>query len=243
MEEKIDTLQQIELSEGVVINLRIAGPIPRGLAFLLDMVIQVGITIGISFALLLVGEIMGIEIAMGVTLLILFFLWWFYFVYFEAGKRGATPGKRAFGLRVVKPSGAPITLGQAIIRNFLRIADSFPAAFLLGLASCVLTRNFQRLGDLAADTVVVYDSVPVTAPRPVVPMLRDAGPLAPPVALAREEQQAMAAYLERQSLWSQARKEELASHAVALTGVAGAEGAERLLRMGAWVETAQGSGT
>ncbi|WP_053947615.1 RDD family protein [Halolamina sediminis] len=77
-----------------------------------------------------------------------------YFVYTE-GAYGQTLGKRAVGLVVVDEDGEPIGHADALVRNVLRIVDALPAFFLLGSALIVLTERGQRVGDLAAGTVVV----------------------------------------------------------------------------------------
>jgi uncharacterized RDD family membrane protein YckC len=77
-----------------------------------------------------------------------------YFVYTE-GAYGQTLGKRAVGLVVVREDGEPIGYGDALVRNVLRVVDALPAFFLLGSVLIVLTDRGQRVGDLAAETVVV----------------------------------------------------------------------------------------
>ena len=71
------------------------------------------------------------------------------------GATGRTLGKAAFGIRVVRADGAPCTYRAAAIRTLLRFVDWMPAAYLAGLVSIALTRRGQRLGDVAAGTVVV----------------------------------------------------------------------------------------
>ncbi|WP_435116649.1 RDD family protein [Halolamina sp. C58] len=77
-----------------------------------------------------------------------------YFVYTE-GAYGQTLGKRAVGLVVVDEAGEPIGYADALVRNVLRLVDALPAFFLLGSVLIVLTERGQRLGDLAAETIVV----------------------------------------------------------------------------------------
>ena len=154
---KLDTLQSIELAEGVEIHLRIAGPYVRVLAYLLDLLIRAGIYIVAQLLLTLMGVVIGFTVAQGLSMLLLFFIMFFYYIIFEAGKKGASPGKRAMGLRVVDTSGAPITWGQAFIRNMLRFADGMPLfSYGFGLLTTLMTKRFQRLGDLLANTAVSY---------------------------------------------------------------------------------------
>ena len=64
------------------------------------------------------------------------------------------------GLKVVTTSGSPPTLGASMLRNLLRFADFLPFGYLFGVVTCLSNRNFQRIGDLVADTLVVYDAKP-----------------------------------------------------------------------------------
>ena len=76
-----------------------------------------------------------------------------YFIVMEA-TQGATLGKMALGLRVVKVDGSPISWGESIIRNLLRIVDGL-FAYLVGAILIWNSPLRQRLGDRAAGTVVV----------------------------------------------------------------------------------------
>jgi hypothetical protein len=80
-----------------------------------------------------------------------------YDMFFEQTKRGATPGKRASGLRVVATNGAPVGLSATAIRNVLRVVDFLPLLYAIGFVSMLATEHSQRLGDLAAGTYVVRE--------------------------------------------------------------------------------------
>jgi uncharacterized RDD family membrane protein YckC len=77
-----------------------------------------------------------------------------YFIGFEATS-GATPGKRLLGIKVVKEDGSPMDWGAAIIRNVLRVVDYLPFSYLLGFCLIVFQSRKQRIGDMAAQTLVV----------------------------------------------------------------------------------------
>lgn len=229
-EERLDTLQSIELAEGVEVHLRIAGPLLRGLAWALDLLIQSVLLTALAIA----GMALGDMVSQGLIMLAVFFISWWYPVVFEAGRRGATPGKRACGLRVVQPSGSPVTFGQAVVRNFLRFVDAMPFfTWGFGLASCVATRRFQRLGDLAAGTVVIYDKVPV---EPMVAAPPPIKPLRPPMALMADEARALVAFRERSGFWSEGRRRELASHTLGWVGGNGTDAVTRLMAMAHWLQ-------
>ena len=237
--EKLDTLQAVELAEGVEIRLRIAGPMLRAAAYAIDLLIRIGVVIVAGIGMGFAGMAIGDRVAQGLMLLIWFFLAWWYPVLFEAGKRGATPGKRAMGLRVVQPSGAPITLGQSIVRNFLRFIDGMPAiTYGFGLASCMATKRFQRLGDLAAGTVVIYERIP---PEPSIAAPPPMGAHRPPVALTADEVRALGMFRDRAGLWSEARRCEIADHAAVLSGAKGSAGVGRLMSMAHWLQEKRNS--
>ena len=232
--EKLDTLQAVELAEGIDIRLRMAGPMMRVSAYLIDSLIRLAIlTVG-GVVMFLTGFAVGEQIGSGIMLLLWFLVDWLYPVFFESGKRGATPGKRMMGLRVVQATGSPITLGQAVIRNFLRFIDGMPFfTSIFGLASCLATKRFQRLGDLAAGTVVIYDRIPqspaIAAPPPI-----SAVPL--PISLTANEMKALVLFRERAELWSDGRRIEIADQATLLSGATGAAGVSRLMAMAHWVQ-------
>jgi uncharacterized RDD family membrane protein YckC len=239
---RIDTLQAIELAEGVEVRLRIAGPLLRGMALGIDVAIQlVGLMLA-GMVLTLAGFAMGFLVVDGIMSLAWFFTWWWYSVIFEAGRWGATPGKKMLGLRVVQTSGAPITFGQSMLRNFLRFADGMPCfgglivgipTMGFGLATCLATKRFQRLGDLAAGTVVIYDKL---LPEPAVPAPPPMSAARPAVALRPEEVRAVTAFRERSGLWSEGRRAEIADHAKELTGDTGQAGVAKMMAIAHWLQ-------
>ncbi len=232
--EKLDTLQAVELAEGVEIRLRMAGPVLRASAYFIDVLIRLAVMAVGWICMSIAGIAIGPQVTQGVMLLVWFLMDWLYPVFFEAGKRGATPGKRVMGLRVVQATGSPITLGQAVIRNFLRFVDSMPFfTSIFALASCLATKRFQRLGDLAAGTVVIYERIPpqpmMAAPPPIT-----AVPL--PIGLTANEMKALALFRERAGLWSDGRRAEIADQAAVLSGATGAAGVSRLMAMAHWIQ-------
>lgn len=232
--EKLDTLQSVELAEGVEIRLRIAGPLPRVGAYFIDLLIRVAVLMVGGIVISLAGLVIGGTVAKGLLLLAWFLMDWLYPVIFEAGKRGATPGKRFAGLRVVQATGSPITPGQAVVRNFLRFIDGMPFfTYAFGMTSCLASKRFQRLGDLAAGTVVIYDRM---APQPVMaaPPPMAAVPL--PVGLTADETRALALFRERAGLWTEGRRIEIADQASVLSGATGVAGVSRLMAMAHWVQ-------
>jgi hypothetical protein len=122
----------------------------------------------------------------------------------------------------------------SIVRNLVRFADFLPAGYGFGIASMLIDRDFRRLGDLAAGTVVVHRDPEMARHRvPTGPALR------PPMTLDLDEQRAVLDFAERLGTWSEARAVELAGLAAPLTGVprneVGVEGVKRLLGFANWL--------
>lgn len=240
---RLDTLQAIELAEGVEIKLRLAGPLLRGGALALDLALQVSVLLVLAFIFGLAAGFVGTNSGEGLFLLTWFFIWWWYPVFFEAGKWGATPGKKMLGLRVVQKSGSPITFAQSLLRNFLKYGDGMPyigfgvagiPTFGFGLATMLATERFQRLGDLAAATVVVYDKPPREMAPP--PPFREIDSAQPMVALSPDEIRALVAFRERANGWSADRRVEVADHLRQISGQSGAAGLKQVLALAYWLE-------
>ena len=104
--------------------------------------------------------------AIAIVVLMGFAVYYGYFAFFEAIWNGQTPGKRSFHLRVIKDTGRPIGVYEAIARNLLRIVDQLPGLYLVAIITALLNRNHKRLGDYVAGTVVVHE-VLVDSARPV----------------------------------------------------------------------------
>ena len=86
---------------------------------------------------------------------VVFAIFWGYYIAFEVTTNGQTFGKLALGLRVIKEGGYPIGFADAAIRNLVRIVDFLPFFYAVGLLCMVINRKWQRLGDLAAGTIVI----------------------------------------------------------------------------------------
>ena len=202
------------------------GPVARCFAYLVDLVIRGVILALLSFVSILFGfSGMG----GGFFLIFAFAIEWLYPVLFEVYMRGQTPGKKLLGIAVVNDDLSPVALGTSMVRNLLRTVDFLPLFYLAGLVTMLSNRRFQRLGDLAAGTLVI--STPRSSkPSPVA----DIEPLAPPLALLRNEQTSIINFLQRGAQLSQPRQQELASILEGVTHEKGDDGVERLRRIGAW---------
>jgi uncharacterized RDD family membrane protein YckC len=166
----LDTAASIETPEHIELQLQIAGPGRRALAYAIDILVRSFLFFMVTWLLMLSALAFGsygemVEAHEGLMLIAYFAFEWFYGVVFEWLWDGRTIGKRAVGLRVVKEGGYPIALQDALLRNLLRAADLWPAfpvvpipTYLVGVAVCVTDRKFRRLGDLVAGTLVIVDS-------------------------------------------------------------------------------------
>lgn len=143
--------------ERAVLGYRLAGVGSRALAQTFDILIVAAGTIGLALGIFLTVGRVDSAIAMGLFLFLTFVWAVLYFVLFEGLGNGQTLGKRTLGIRVRMVDGTPVGLEAAILRNLLRPADLLPGPYLVGLASIFLSARAQRLGDLAAGTVVVSE--------------------------------------------------------------------------------------
>lgn len=98
-----------------------------------------------------------VSLAGAFTLLIIFGIVYGYSILFETIWNGQTPGKRLIKIRVVQKNGSPVTFTQVLVRNMFTIIDQLPCLYTVGIISIFLTRRNQRLGDLAAGTVVLRE--------------------------------------------------------------------------------------
>lgn len=228
--EPLDTVRRAETPEGIALTLRPAGLVARCQAWMIDFLIRVGLFIVASIVAGLAG---GLGAAFG--MIAFFLLEWGYPVAFELARGGATPGKRALGLKVVMDSGLPVTPGASLVRNLLRAADFLPFLYMTGSAMLLARPDGKRLGDLAAGTLVVY-----AEPARLHAAIPAADPQRPAQALSPAQQTAVVEWAGRIPRLTPARAEELAR--LARPAVAEGDGgpvdapvAPRLLAVAHWV--------
>jgi len=219
----LDTTRRVATPEGIELTLRLAGPVPRALAWAIDVAIRGAIL----FAVMMLAAYFG-RAGMGVVLLAAFFLEWLLPAWFEAVWGGQTPGKRLFRIAVLNDDGTPLRWPGALTRNLLRAVDFLPLLYGIGLVAMLLNRDFKRLGDLAAGTVVVYQAEKPDPAR----QIPAATPIPPPVSLSLEDQRAVLELAERSASLTQERVEELAELPKPLVGsLEGGRAAARLVGM------------
>jgi uncharacterized RDD family membrane protein YckC len=200
----LDTFHSVETPENIDLHADLAGPVPRVLAYSIDICIRL-VVLAILGAISLPFGRAGA----GMWMVLSFLLEWFYPVFFEVLRNGQTPGKKMLGLAVVHDDLTAMRWGTAMVRNLLRVADFLPFAYLGGLICMSSNRRFQRFGDLAAGTIVVHRRPAATSTTATT--LPDCHPHTPPFALALEDQIAVINFAQRQTQLSQARQEELAT--------------------------------
>ncbi len=198
---KLDTTLLAETPEGIDVLLRPAGMAPRSLAYALDFAIRGVVFIAAAIVLSLLKGF-----GQGLFLILLFGLEWIYPIVFELMPGSATPGKRMLGLRVMMDTGLPITPAASLVRNLLRAVDFMPFVFTIGLLSMLLRRDFKRVGDIAAGTIVVHaEHVRLSGALP------EAVALAPRVPLQRPQMIAIMRLAGRAARLTPERVDELAA--------------------------------
>jgi len=160
----------IDTPELVDIEMPLAGIGSRFIALLVDSLIWLAGLLVIVVLLALIPQSstpastpastdISEQWAVAIVIFIIFLLNWGYFTLFEAFWNGRTPGKRVARIRVIQRSGRAIGLFESMARNLVRYVDQFPFCYAVGVIAIFASRQHQRLGDMAAGTLVVRDRV------------------------------------------------------------------------------------
>jgi uncharacterized RDD family membrane protein YckC len=189
----------IDTPEGVPLELTLAGVGSRFTSALLDYLIQSVILTALALVLVYAA---GVDLGAGALAQALWAVGFFavfngYDIGFEVLNSGRTPGKRLNGLRVVRESGAPVTFATSAVRNVLRVVDILPGTYLVGMIAILVTRRNQRLGDLAAGTLVVRERRSLPPELAAAPWLQ--APAWDTGAIEAEELDAVVAFLARRN--------------------------------------------
>lgn len=164
---------RIATPEGVELELTLAGIGSRFTAAIFDLSIQGLLLLAVLLISTALGEGLGLAMLSIASFLIVFG----YDVTFEVLASGRTPGKRWTGLRVIRSGGGPITFTTSALRNVVRVVDFLPVTYGVGMFCIFVTERNQRLGDLAAGTLVVRERhggrraapLPTSFPEPELP--------------------------------------------------------------------------
>lgn len=220
-EELLDTTVRLVTPERIVFLYPLAGPFRRYFAYLVDVGFVLVLLTVVSTLLWVLA--LGSSSGFGPIFVAYFAIMWGYRGLCEALCNGQTLGKRVVGLRVVSDRGVPITGAQAVLRNLVGTLDGTIPYFvrpdvtsmllLVGLTTMLLTRKFQRLGDLAAGTMVVVEErrrgaglvrveeAAVTSLLPWLPLRVEAGP---------EMARALSDYVKHRGRYSRPLRQEMA---------------------------------
>lgn len=148
----------IPTPEGVELELVLAGVGSRLAAALVDFLVKAGLLLALWIVAGAVGNEGGGGFLVGVLAVASFLVWFGYDVAFETMASGRSPGKQAAGLRVVRLGGESVGFLTAAVRNLLRLVDMQPGIlYAVGAMTVLFSRRNQRLGDLAAGTLVVRE--------------------------------------------------------------------------------------
>jgi uncharacterized RDD family membrane protein YckC len=153
----------ITTPEHVQVQFELAGIGSRFIALLLDTLIQ-----GLVVTALVLATIAGFgglawldrpSVAatwiIAILALLIFAIMTGYFLFFETTRNGQTPGKKLAGIRVIRDTGHPVDFRSALLRNVMRIVDSLPSCYGVGIVSVFFSPQYRRLGDYVGGTLVV----------------------------------------------------------------------------------------
>jgi uncharacterized RDD family membrane protein YckC len=164
----------IDTPENISFHYKVADLGSRCIAVFIDTLIQVAIYISLAvgaFYLRVEFEQLA-NWVLALVILIVFLIFVFYFVLLETVTHGQSVGKRIMRLRVIRADGQPLTLIDSVLRNMLRLIDFFPGSYAIGVIVMFLSGDAKRLGDLAAQTIVVREGSRITLSS----LLKQAGP-------------------------------------------------------------------
>ena len=144
----------IQTPEGIVFPLILASPVTRFLAWLVDLACIAVIMSLIEITVRLIA-VLSRDFAVALFIGLYFLVSIGYGMALEWHWRGQPIGKRLLRLRVMDSQGLRLQFSQVVIRNLLRFVDNLPLLYALGGAVCAISRHGQRLGDIAANTIVI----------------------------------------------------------------------------------------
>ena len=231
--QQFDTSVELITPENISFHYRTAGPFRRLPAYLIDLIIRIMVIIGLAIVLRLVlGLVFRADgTAVGLIMLAVYFMEYFYAAIFEAYLNGQTPGKNLLHLRVMSSDGQPINGMQAVLRNFVRAVDTMPTIvfvmdqntgaslllpmYMLAFWTAAMNKRQQRLGDLAAGTMVVAEE-----PQPMYGVLKVtevevvelARQIPKDFQVSRSLARALSDYVSRRKGFSWNRRAEIAAH-------------------------------
>jgi uncharacterized RDD family membrane protein YckC len=145
---------QIRTPEGIVFAQELAGPVTRFLSWAVDLMCIASLATALSYFMILL-QVVSPSFGAALSAIGYFVISVGYGIACEWFWRGQTVGKRLMRLRVVDVEGMRLQFNQIVTRNLLRFVDSLPATYLIGGLVCWFNAKCQRLGDIAANTIVI----------------------------------------------------------------------------------------
>lgn len=145
----------IQTPEGVAFSLYLAGPFTRFLAWLIDVLVISAVSSAAFMIAGYSGFMLG-NIGFALAIVFVFAFAFGYRIVMEWRFRGQTLGKRMLRLRVMDAGGLRLQLSQIVLRNLIRVVDMLPMAYVLGGGVLLFNAKYQRLGDIAANSIVTY---------------------------------------------------------------------------------------
>ena len=143
----------ITTPEGLEMQVPLAGLGSRFIATMVDLALK---GLAVTLVAVVLVPLLGIT-GVAITIAVTFTVYVGYDILFEVARGGQTPGKKSAGIRVVRSLGRPIDFSSSAIRNVLRVVDGLPFLYIPGTIAILVTKRNQRIGDLAAGTLVVRE--------------------------------------------------------------------------------------
>lgn len=156
-------IYHVKTPENVTLEFELAGVGSRGIAVIIDTLVQ-----NLIFLFIVLISYLAFgdgyfdllhendnTLYVVIAILLIFIVQFGYFLLFEAFTKGSTIGKKIVGLKVIMANGEPVSFTGVLVRNLLRIGDFLPGFYGVGIFSTVLNERYMRVGDLAANTVVI----------------------------------------------------------------------------------------
>lgn len=236
--QPLDTTIDVVTPENIAFEYQLAGPFRRLPAYLIDVIVRWGVILAVILSAVLIGGYLSSvasffgSLSSAVIMITIFVVNALYGTIMEAYFNGRTVGKWACGIRAIEIDGRPISPRSALLRNLLRVADLMPTAAInpeqqdlpllwliptgvCGLVTMTMTRRMQRLGDLAAGTMVVVDErkwrLPIAKVDDArVPAL--ASYIPGDYLITRKMSRTLATYVERRHYLTPQRRREVARY-------------------------------
>ncbi len=221
----MDRTLDVRTPESIAFSYELAGVGSRGLAVVVDLIVQIAILsalfLGLGLlaprlprvAVLSAAELqLARSIGIGIVIAIVFAVSFGYFIVLEAVWGGQTPGKKMFGIRVVRDGGYPLDFGSSLVRNIIRVGELFLGFYALGAICAIVSPENKRLGDYAAGTIVVRDARALPAAQ-FIQSFAEQRPAAH--ALGEDDRALVSGFLARRATLSPSVRRSLASQIAA----------------------------